>query len=38
MPNGKSSGHDGLTKEFYEHFWDELKFYFIKFINSPKFA
>ena len=33
MPNGKSPGHDGLTKEFYEHFWDDLKFYFI---NSSK--
>ena len=20
MPNGKSPGHDGLTKEFFEHF------------------
>ena len=29
MPNGKSPGHVGLTKEFYEHFWDDLKFYFV---------
>ena len=29
MPNGESPGHDGLTKEFYEHFCDDLKFYFI---------
>ena len=27
MPNGKSLGHDALTKEFYEHFWDDLKVY-----------
>ena len=33
MPNSISSGHDGLIKEFYEHFWDDLKFYFI---NSLK--
>ena len=26
MPNGKSPGHDGLTKEIYEHFRDNLKF------------
>ena len=25
MPIGKSPRHDGLTKEFYEHFWDDLK-------------
>ena len=25
MQNDKSSGNDGLTKEFYETFWDELK-------------
>ena len=29
--NSKSPGHDGLTKEFYEHFQDHLKFYFILF-------
>ena len=33
VPNSISSGHDDLTKEFYEHFWDDLKFYFI---NSLK--
>ena len=33
MPNSIFSGHDGLIKEFYEHFWDDLKFYFI---NSLK--
>ena len=25
MPNNKSSGNDGLTKEFYETFWEDLK-------------
>ena len=29
MPKNKSSGNDGLTKEFYERFWDELKIPFI---------
>ena len=27
---------DGLTKEFYEHFWDDLKFYFINSLNQSK--
>ena len=25
MPNNKSPGNDGITKEFYEEFWDDLK-------------
>ena len=25
MPNNKSPGTDGLTKEFYETFWEEIK-------------
>ena len=25
MPNNKSPGNDGLTKEFYENFWEEIK-------------
>ena len=25
MPNNKSPGNDGLTKEFYEVFWEDLK-------------
>ena len=25
MQNDKSPGNNGLTKEFYESFWDELK-------------
>ena len=36
MPNGKSPGHDGLIKEFYEHFWDDLKFYFIDSLKQSK--
>ena len=36
MPNGKSPGHDGLNKKFYEHFWDDLKFYFINFFKQCK--
>ena len=36
MPNGKCPGHDGLTKEFYEHFWDNLKFYFINSLQQSK--
>ena len=36
MPYGKSPGHDGLTKEFYEHFWDDLKFYFFNSLRQSK--
>ena len=36
MPNGKSPGYDGLTKEFYEHFWNDLKFYFINSLKQSK--
>ena len=36
MENGKTLGNDGITKEFYETFWDELKFAFIKSINQAK--
>ena len=25
MPKGKSSGHHGLTKEFYGTFWGQFK-------------
>ena len=36
MRIGKSPGHDGLTEEFYEHFWDDLKFYLLISWNSLK--
>ena len=36
MENGKTPGDDRITKEFYETFWDELKFAFIKSINQAK--
>ena len=35
IPNNKSPGNDGITREFYETFWDELK---DSFINSVKLA
>ena len=37
MINNKSHGNDGLTKEFYEIFWDEiidLTLYFIMLKNG----
>ena len=34
MPNGNSSGYDGLTKEFYE--WDDLKFCFVNSLKQSK--
>ena len=36
MYNSKSPGHDGLTKEFYEHFWDNVKFYFVNSLKQSK--
>ena len=36
MLYGKSPGHDDLTKEFYEHFWDDLKFFFINSLKQSK--
>ena len=36
MKNNKSPGNDGLTKEFYETFWDELKTIFIKSLLEAK--
>ena len=36
MPTGKSPGHYGLTKEFYEHFWDGLKLYFMNSLKQSK--
>ena len=36
MSNVNSPGLDDLTKEFYEHFWDDLKFYFINSLKQSK--
>ena len=36
MSNGKSPGHDDLTKEFYEYLWDDLKFCFISSLKQSK--
>ena len=36
IPNNKSPDNDGLTKEFYETFWDELKGSFINLIPNNK--
>ena len=30
LQNNKTSGNDGLTKEFYETFWNEIKYVFLK--------
>ena len=34
MSKNKSPGNDGLTKKFYETFWDELKIPFIASIRK----
>lgn len=34
MENDKSQGNDGLTKEFHETFWDELKESFVDFVTE----
>ena len=36
VSNCKPPEHDGLTKQFYEHFWDDLKFYFINSLKLSK--
>ena len=36
MHNGKYPGHDGLTKEFYEYFWYNLKFCLIHSLRQSK--
>ena len=36
MQNDKSPGNDGLTKEFYETFWDDLKEIFVNSVRESK--
>ena len=36
MPNSKFPGNDGLTKESYEYFSDDSKFYFIDSLKQSK--
>ena len=34
MPNNKSPGNDGLTKEFFLTFWDDIKHIYISSIQT----
>ena len=34
MQNNKTPGNDGLTKEFYETFWNEIKYVFLKSLKE----
>ena len=36
MQNNKAPGNDGLTKEFYETFWNEIKYVFLKSLKQAK--
>ena len=36
MPNNKSSCNDGLSKEFYEAFWEDIKDVFINSLKKAK--
>ena len=36
MQNNKSTGNDGLTKEFYETFWNEIKNPFMNSIMEAR--
>ena len=36
MPNNKSPGNDGLSKEFYETFWEDIKDVFINSMKQAK--
>ena len=36
MKNDKSPGNDGLTKEFYITFWDDIKAIFISSLKQAK--
>ena len=34
MNNNKRPGSDGLTTEFYQIFWNDIKYYFVNSINT----
>ena len=36
MQDNKSPGNDGLTKQFYEGFWDEIKELLITSVTEAK--
>ena len=36
MQNNKTPGNDGLMKEFYETFWNEIKYVFLKSLKQAK--
>ena len=36
MPNNKSPGNDGLSKEFYETFWEDIKDVFSNSLKQAK--
>ena len=36
MQNNKLSGSDGLTKGFYETFWNEIRYVFLKSLKQAK--
>ena len=36
MPSNKTPGNDGLSKEFYETFWDEIKDVFLNSVKEAK--
>ena len=36
MQNNKIRGNDGLTKEFFEGFWDKIKELFIMLVTEAK--
>ena len=36
MPSNKSLGNDGLSKEFFETFWEEIKDVYINSLKQAK--